>query len=83
MTFLCPQQFNLPADVKNLFAVEVMLDHPKPTKDHIVCNTGDVLFVLLIAHEKMSPEKYLIEKEDGTSECILYIIVMFQSFLLK
>lgn len=62
------QQFNLPNDVKHLFAVEVVLEHTK-TKDHLACDTGEILFVLLIAHEKMPSERYLVEKEDGTSEC--------------
>ncbi len=61
------QQFNLPADVQHLFTVEVLLDHSK-TKDHLNCELGEILFVLLIAHEKMPGDRYLVEKEDGTSE---------------
>ena len=68
------QQFNLPNDVQHLFTVEVLLDHSK-TKDHLGCDKGDVLFVLLIAHDKMSSDLYLAEKEDGISElsvlCVL------------
>ena len=56
--------------MKHLFAVEVLLDHPKPTKDHVACAAGDILFVLLIAHEKMAGDRYLVEKEDGTSESL-------------
>lgn len=67
-TVLCAtsvQQFGLPNDVKNLFTVEVMLNHSR-TKDHLPCETGEVLFVLLIAHDKMPQDRYLVEKEDGT-----------------
>jgi len=62
------QQFNLPADVKHLFAVEVLLDHPKATKDHVACNAGDILFVLLIAHEKMAGDRYLEGGTDGLTD---------------
>ena len=37
-------------------------------KDHLKCSTGEFLFVLLIAHEKMSADNYFVEKEDGTGE---------------
>ncbi len=39
------------------------------TKDHMVVDMGELLFVLLIAHDKMASDRYLVEKEDGTSEC--------------
>ena len=50
-----------------LFTVEVVLEHSR-TKDHLQCEKGEVLFVLLIAHDKMPSDKYLVEKEDGNSE---------------
>ena len=61
------QQFNLPTDVQHLFAVEAVLEHTK-TKDHLPIEVGELLFVLLIAHDKMPSDKYLVEKDDGTSE---------------
>ena len=63
------QQFNLPADVQHLFAAEVVLEHSR-TKDHLGCDIGELLFVLLIAHDKMTKDRLLVEKEDGTSECV-------------
>ena len=53
-------------DVKPLFHVEVLLDHATKTKDHLVVGVGDILAVLLIAHDKMPGDKYFVEKEDGT-----------------
>ena len=47
--------------------MEVVLAHSK-TKDHLAVEIGEVLFVLLIAHDKMSQDRYLVEKEDGTSK---------------
>ena len=66
---LLPQQFNLDANVQHLFAVEVTEKQGKG-KDLLPCEVGEVLFVLLIAHEKLSSDKYLVEKEDGTSESV-------------
>jgi hypothetical protein len=53
--------------MQHLFTVEVLLEHPK-TKDHLQISIGEVLFVLLLAHDKLPDGKYLVEKEDGTSE---------------
>ena len=61
------QQFNLPNDVQSLFAVEVLLGHPR-TKDHLGVTDGDIAFVLLISHPKLPEGRYLAEKEDGTSK---------------
>ena len=58
--------------MQHLFTVEVLLEHPK-TKDHLPVNIGEVLFVLLLAHDKLPDGKYLVEKEDGTSEMLLCI----------
>ena len=62
-----PQQFPLKIDMQHLFTVEALLEHPK-TKDHLPISEGEVLFVLLLAHDKLPDGKYLAEKEDGTSE---------------
>jgi len=61
------QQFGLPNDVQSLFAVQILLDHPK-TKDHLGVTESEVVFVLLISHPKLPDGRYLAEKEDGTSE---------------
>lgn len=53
--------------MQHLFTVEALLDHPK-TKDHLPVTIGEVLFVLLLAHDKLPDGKYLAEKEDGTSK---------------
>ena len=53
--------------MQHLFTVEALLEHPK-TKDHLQVSIGEVLFVLLLTHEKLPDGKYLVEKEDGTSE---------------
>ena len=47
--------------------MEVLLDHPK-TKDHIGVTEGEKVFVILITHPKLPDGRYLVEKEDGTSE---------------
>ena len=61
------QQFSLPDDVQSLFAVEILLSHPR-TKDHLGVTEGDIAFVLLIYHPKLPKGRYLAEKEDGTSK---------------
>ena len=53
--------------MQHLFTVVVLLEHPK-TKDHLPVSEGEVLSVLLLVHEKLPDGKYLVEKEDGTSE---------------
>lgn len=50
-----------------LFAVEVLLEHGK-TKDHLNFSVGDVARVLLLSHPKLPSDRYLVEKEDGTSK---------------
>ena len=64
---LLSQEFQLPVDVKCLFAVEMTEDHAK-AKDHLAVSKGEQCFVLLISHPKLNSEKYFVEKEDGTSE---------------
>ena len=59
-------------DVQPLFTIEILLDHSK-TKDHLNVTAGELAFVLLIAHDKLHPDKYLVEKEDGTSEMVLCV----------
>ena len=71
------QQFNLPSDVKHLFAAEVLLDHPK-TKSHLNVTTGEVVFILLLSHPKLPYEKYLAEKEDGSSKKTLINLALLQ-----
>lgn len=48
--------------------MEVLLEHAK-TKDHLNFTQGEVARVLLLHHPKLPADKYLIEKEDGTSKC--------------
>ena len=37
-------------------------------KDHMASVKGDMMHVLLINHPKLPEGRYLVEKEDGTSE---------------
>ena len=60
------QQFSLPNDVQSLFAVEILLAHPR-TKNHLGVTEGEIVFVLLISHYKLPEGLYLAEKQDGTS----------------
>ncbi len=62
------QQYDLKPDVEPLFAVEVLLEHGK-TKDHLNFVVGEVACVLLLSHAKLPGDRYLVEKEDGTSKC--------------
>ena len=39
-------------------------------KDQLSVTKGEVLYVLLLAHDKLPDGKYLAEKEDGTSKCM-------------
>ena len=54
-----------------MFAVELLLDHPIATKDHIAVMSGEVVSVLLMTHEKLPKGKYIVEKSDGIGELLL------------
>ncbi len=69
-THLHNQQYELKPGVEPLFAVEVLLDQGK-TKDHLQFTPGEVARVLLLSHPKLPGDRYLVEKEDGTSKCVL------------
>ena len=45
-----------------------MADYAVKTKDHLIVKTGEVVHVLLINHAKLPDGKYLVEKDDGSSE---------------
>eukprot|EP00731_Ephydatia_muelleri_P018828 Em0011g868a len=53
-------------ETQPLFAVEFILEHPTPTKEHIVVLAGEMGMVLLMKHDKLSDGKYIVEKSDGT-----------------
>ena len=55
-------------ETQPLFAVELLLDYPTPTKEHIAVVAGEVAMVLLMKHDKLSEAKYIVEKSDGTGE---------------
>lgn len=59
------KEYKLPLDVKPLFTIEILEDHPKG-KDHVPVTQGEVCFVLLISHDKLPNDRYFVEKEDGT-----------------
>ena len=67
--------------MQHLFTVEALLEHPK-TKDHLQVSIGEVLFVLLLTHEKLPDGKYLVEKEDGTSEMECMTTIVGQSIAI-
>ena len=60
------QQFGL-QEVKPLWSM-VILDDRAKGKEHMGVVKGERVDVILITHDKLSPLKYLVEKEDGTSE---------------
>lgn len=62
-------------ETQPLFAVEFILDHPTPTKEHIVVLAGEMGMVLLMKHDKLSDGKYIVEKSDGTGE-MLHVVTM-------
>ena len=55
-------------ETQPLFAVELLLDYPTATKEHIAVMSGEVVMVLLMTHEKLPKGKYIVEKTDGTGE---------------
>ena len=69
------QQFGLSSDTQPFFAVEMLLDHPKK-RDHLGVTTGETVFVLLRNHPKLTEGLYLVEKEDGTSELHLQVVLL-------
>ena len=64
--------------MKSLFTVEILEDHPKG-KDHLPVSKGETCFVLLINHPKLPDERYFVEKEDGTSELLLLLLLFVPS----
>ena len=63
------QQFNLPEESQALFTVEAIEARSK-AKEHLPVIKGERLVVIVSTHTKLPPGKYLVEKEDGTRECV-------------
>ena len=58
--------FSLPPDVLPAYETRASESNNKSKDNLLVYQVGDVIYVLLIAHEKMPSHCYLGEKEDGT-----------------
>lgn len=58
--------FSLPHDVLSIYETQAAVSNNRSKDNHLVYQTGDTIFVLLIMHEKLPPHCFLGEKEDGT-----------------
>lgn len=50
----------------SIYETQAAVSNNRSKDNHLVYQTGDTIFVLLIMHEKLPPNCFLGEKEDGT-----------------